>query len=480
MAAPPGSAWAGDRPLPLVIQGGMGVAVSSWRLASAIAGAGQLGVVSGTALDVVLARRLQDGDRDGSARRALAAFPAAAVAARAVARYFQADGRAPGTPYRPVPRLAVHQTPAAQELAILANFAEVWLAKEGHDGLVGVNYLEKLRMATPAAAYGAMLAGAEPGSHTVDLDPRAVLGTDLPLLHRPMFLAIISAHALAAYLARDEHIRPDGFVVEGPVAGGHNAPPRGQLVLDELGQPVFGPRDDADVGKIAAIGLPFWLAGSYGTPEALTEARAQGAAGVQVGTLFALSEDSGLTPTLRGALQERLRAGTLEVRTDSRASPTGFPFKIAQLPGTMSDLTVADRRPRLCDLGYLRTPYQRDGGAIGYHCPAEPLSTHLRKGHAVEEATGRACLCNSLTANVGLGQTRADGYAEEPLVTLGANLDGARRLAAIHPDGWSALEALRWLVGVNVPPASAVRTGKADTRTEPTHVLVPQSQSGAR
>src|SRR5659263_7449 len=236
MSAPPGSAWAGDRPLPLVIQGGMGVAVSSWRLASAIAGAGQLGVVSGTALDVVLARRLQDGDRDGSARRALAAFPAAAVAARAVARYFQADGRAPGTPYRPVPRLAVHQTPAAQELAILANFAEVWLAKEGHDGLVGVNYL----------------------------DPRAVLGTDLPLLHRPMFLAIISAHALAAYLARDEHIRPDGFVVEGPVAGGHNAPPRGQLVLDELGQPVFGPRDDADVGKIAAIGLPFWLAGSYG------------------------------------------------------------------------------------------------------------------------------------------------------------------------------------------------------------------------
>ena len=515
MSAPPGSAWTGDRSLPLVIQGGMGVAVSSWRLASAIAGAGQLGVVSGTALDVVLARRLQDGDRDGSARRALAAFPAAAVAARAVARYFQADGRAPGTPYRPVPRLAVHQTPAAQELAILANFAEVWLAKEGHDGLVGVNYLEKLRMATPAAAYGAMLAGvdfvlmgagiprdiphllrelaehhvvqlpidvagAEPGSHTVDLDPRAVLGTDLPLLHRPMFLAIISAHALAAYLARDEHIRPDGFVVEGPVAGGHNAPPRGQLVLDELGQPVFGPRDDADVGKIAAIGLPFWLAGSYGTPEALTEARAQGAAGVQVGTLFAMSEESGLTPALRGALQERLRAGTLEVRTDSRASPTGFPFKIAQLPGTMSDLTVADRRPRLCDLGYLRTPYQRDGGTIGYHCPAEPLSTHLRKGHAVEEATGRACLCNSLTANVGLGQTRADGYAEEPLVTLGANLDGARRLAAIHPDGWSALEALRWLVGVNVPPASAVRTGKADTRTEPTHVLVPQSQSGAR
>src|SRR5450759_3250852 len=111
MSAPPGSAWTDDRPLPLVIQGGMGVAVASWRLASAIAGAGQLGVVSGPALDVVLARRLQDGDRDGSARRALAAFPVAAVAARAVARYFQADGRAGAPGGTECPGLAVHQTP---------------------------------------------------------------------------------------------------------------------------------------------------------------------------------------------------------------------------------------------------------------------------------------------------------------------------------------------------------------------------------
>ena len=31
------------------------------------------------------------------------------------------------------------------------------------------------------------------------------------------------------YLARDEVTRPDGFVVEAPTAGGHNAPPRGKL-----------------------------------------------------------------------------------------------------------------------------------------------------------------------------------------------------------------------------------------------------------
>ena len=44
-----------------IIQGGMGAAVSSWRLAKAVSRRGQLGVVSGVALDLILARRLQDG-----------------------------------------------------------------------------------------------------------------------------------------------------------------------------------------------------------------------------------------------------------------------------------------------------------------------------------------------------------------------------------------------------------------------------------
>ena len=470
------------RPLPRVIQGGMGVAVSSWRIAASVARAGQLGVVSGTALDLVLARRLQDGDPDGSARRALAAFPVPAVAERAVARYFLDGGRQPGTPYSPVPRLAVRQSRPAQELGILGNFVEVWLAKEGHDGLVGINLLEKIQMATPTAVYGAMLAGvdyvlmgagiprdiphlldelaahrsvdlplevtgATPGSQAVHLDPGALLGAQLPPIRRPAFLAIVSAHALASYLARDAHIRPDGFVVESPVAGGHNAPPRGQLVLDDDGQPVFGPRDEADVAKVAAVGLPFWLAGSRGTPEALAAAMAAGAAGVQVGTVFALCEETGLTAALRDDLLTRLRADSLTVRTDPLASPTGFPFKVAQLPHTLSDAGTVAARERLCDLGYLRSPYLRENGAVGYRCKAEPVHVYVRKGGAADDTTGRTCLCNALTADVGLGQTRADGYDEAALVTLGSDLDGARRLADVHPGTWTARQALDWILG---------------------------------
>ena len=464
----------------------MGVAVSSWRLARAVAQTGQLGVVSGTALDVVLARRLQDGDHGGHLRRALDHFPVRAMADRVWARYFRAAGRLPGEPYRSVPLLSLRQSRASQELAVVGNFAEVWLAKEGHDGPVGVNFLEKVQLATLTAAFGAILAGVDfvlmgagiprelpkvldrlagqevaqltievhgaDAPHTIALDPAALLGTRLPTLRRPKFLAIVSAHVLASYLARDEETRPDGFVVEGPRAGGHNAPPRGPLTLDDDHQPVYGPRDEADLGKIAALGLPFWLAGTYGTPDQVRAAREAGAAGVQVGTLFALCRESGLTDELRGQLLDRLADETLNVRTDALASSTGFPFKVAELRDTLSDDAVYEARPRLCDLGYLRVPYVTETGAIGYRCPAEPVDLYVRKGGAAEDTVGRKCLCNALTANVGLQQTRRTGYTEAPLVTLGADLRGAKMLSCEYPNGWTAGEAVAWLLGAGSDP----------------------------
>lgn len=474
---------------PSVIQGGMGVAVSSWQLASAVARCGQLGVVSGTALDTVIARRLQDGDRDGAVRRALAAFPAADMAARVLERYYRPEGRS-GRPYRPVPKLTVAQTPARQELAIVANFVEVWLAKDGHDGLVGINLLERIQMATPAAAFGAMLAGVDfvlmgagiprqipellrklaagrragvrvdvagaKDEFVVEVDPAAVKGDRPLVLRRPRFLAVVSHSVLAAYLARDPATCPDGFVVEGPLAGGHNAPPRGRPQLDAEGQPVYGGRDVADVAAMAGLGLPFWLAGGYATPERYAEALAAGARGVQAGSVFALADESGLAPALRERLRGEARAGTLRVRTDPHASPTGFPFKIAELDGTLSDPDVYADRPRSCDLSYLRTPYL-DGDRIRYRCPAEPVEDYVRKGGTAADSTGAKCLCNALVADVGLGQTRRDGYHEPALATLGADLDGVRQLAALHPAGWSAADVLTWLTA----PCAADRRGQA-------------------
>jgi NAD(P)H-dependent flavin oxidoreductase YrpB (nitropropane dioxygenase family) len=456
---------------PVIIQGGMGVGISSWALANTVARTGQLGVVS-------------DGDPGGHVRRALRDFPLPDVARHVLDRYYRPQGR-DGRPYTPSPRLGLRSSRPADELAVVGNFVEVWLAKEGHGGWVGINFLEKIQMATPAAAYGAMLAGVDavlmgagipreipqlldalatqrPGTLHIDVagsdpvpltfDPASLGADTLPPLRRPMFLAIVSSHVLALYLNREESTRPDGFVVEGPSAGGHNAPPRGQLTLDETGQPVYGPRDEASLPALAKIGLPFWLAGGYGEPERVRAALDAGAAGVQVGTLFALCRESGLAEHLREQLLNRLRGGELEVRTDPAASPTGFPFKVAQLPGTLADPEVYAQRPRLCDLGYLRQPFARPNGGYGYRCPAEPVDVYLRKGGTGEDAADAKCLCNALMADVALGQHRKDGHVEQPLVTLGSDLVGARRLDSEHwlhggsAAGWSATEAIEWLL----------------------------------
>jgi NAD(P)H-dependent flavin oxidoreductase YrpB (nitropropane dioxygenase family) len=283
-------------------------------------------------------------------------------------------------------------------------------------------------------------------AYSIELNPQILTGGGLPPLRRPMFLAIVSAHTLAAFLAREEATRPDGFVVEGPRSGGHNAPPRGHLVLDEDGQPVFGPRDDADFDKVVKIGLPFWLAGGYSTPERLKQAQSTGAVGVQVGTLIALSSESGFSRAVRQKLRTELAGERLVVRTDPLASPTGFPFKVASLPGTLSEMETCAARPRLCDLGYLRVPYERAPGIVGYRCPGEPVRTYLRKGGAIAETIGRKCLCNGLMATVGLGQTRRNGYQELPLVTLGADFGGVTEMITIHPEGWSATKVVSYLL----------------------------------
>ncbi|MDG4866084.1 hypothetical protein P8605_48825, partial [Streptomyces sp. T-3] len=309
-------------------------------------------------LDAVLARRLQLGDPGGDVRRALAAFPVPELAAAVLERFYVPGGVADPERFRTEPKLRVEKGEAAELLTVLGNFVEVWLAKEGHDGLVGINYLEKIQLGVAPGMFGAILAGVDcvlvgagvPGhipdlatrlarmepvtvrvtidgdeeAYAYDFDPRVVLGavappesegcgggdghacrcggggggeaksrgarrvqsveigprpveaesTPVPAgliggLHRPDVLAIVSLPVLASYLARSEATRPDGFVIETHGAGGHSAPPRGAMKLDSDGDPIYGPRDFPDLAKMAALGIPFWLAGGTAHPARL-------------------------------------------------------------------------------------------------------------------------------------------------------------------------------------------------------------------
>lgn len=152
---------------PKIIQGGMGVRISSWNLAREVSRKGQLGVISGTAMDTILLRSLQDGDKDGAMRRALATFPDKDMAQRFLDKYFIEGGKDELTPYKLLPMWSMTPSQDLLEAAVLANYAEVWSARHNDDGTpvedgwVGMNLLTKVQLPTVPSLYGAMLAGVD-------------------------------------------------------------------------------------------------------------------------------------------------------------------------------------------------------------------------------------------------------------------------------------------------------------------------------
>ena len=141
--------------------------------------------------------------------------------------------------------------------------------------------------------------------------------------------------------------------------------------------------------------------------------------GIQIGTLFAFSNESGFTAELKRSVLESALRGEVAVRTDPLASPTGYPFKVVTWSG---DKDAGIPRKRICDMGYLRTAYAREDGKIGFRCASEPIEDYVKKGGDIAETTGRRCLCNSLMANVNIGQFREDGFQETQLLTSGDDL----------------------------------------------------------
>lgn len=478
----PRDAAAMARTNPLIIQGGMGVAMSSWRLARTVASLGHLGVVSSVGIGSVLARRLWSGDEDS--RRVLRTFPVASTAREIEERYWLPAGKNVGTRPPTSEMWSLEPTPRQERLTVAGAFVEVSLAREGHNNPVGINLLEKIALPNLSALYGAILAGVDtvimgagiplriPGAldalarhalatypifvdgaskdddYRIRFDPSVTFPDwqDRPALVRPRFLPIVSSNVLAQALLKRADGRIDGFVIEAPTAGGHNAPPRGAGELNDKGEPIYGPRDVVDLEKMKDLGLPFWLAGSRGRPHGLREALSLGAVGIQVGTAFACSRESGMDPALRRRILAKARAGELTVKTDPRASPTGFPFKVVQMDGTISDPTVRDARERVCNIGVLREGFKREDGTIGYRCASEPVEDFLKKGGKLEETVGRACLCNGLISTVGMPMPMRNGLPEPPIVTSGDDLVDVAQFLPPGQDEYGAADVISYLL----------------------------------
>jgi NAD(P)H-dependent flavin oxidoreductase YrpB (nitropropane dioxygenase family) len=372
------------------------------------------------------------------------------------------------------------------ELTVIGGFVEVFLAKEGHRNPVGINLLEKIQMPNTSTLYGAMLAGVDyvfmgagipmqipgildglakhqPMSYRVDVeeadaveehriyfDPEAVfpgIAQKVGPLKRPHFIPIISSVVLARALLKRASGEIKGFMIELPIAGGHNAPPRGPLNLNEAHEPIYGEKDVVDLEKMKELDLPFWLAGGYDTPERLQAALDAGAQGVQVGTSFAYCNESGMTDWVKRSVIRKVLRQEAKVRTSITASPTGFPFKVVQLEGSVSEADVYEARPRCCDIGLLQHLYKKDNDKVGYRCPSEPVDTYLAKGGAGEDTVGRVCLCNGLMAKAGFLQRRKNGFVEPVVVTSGDELVNIGRFVKPGAAGYSAKDVIDYLRG---------------------------------
>ena len=456
---------------PLIIQGGMGIAVSNYNLAKAVSMAGQLGVVSGTAIDAVMAMRLHYGDILGNVRRSLNNFPVKEIGQQMIDKFYNANNKIKQMFKFTMPSLKM--SCEKENEIVTANFSEVFLAKEGHKGIVGINFLEKIQFPNLAGIYGALLAGIdyiimgagipkeipsvieklcrhEKVEYTcnvenakepkkMDFDPSR-FGLAHLKLKRPKFLAIISSNILAVTLMKKSPVAPDGFIIEGNQAGGHNAPPRVSGVYNEKGEPVYGEKDIVDLEKIKELNVPFWLAGSYGTKEGLKKALAAGAAGIQAGSVFAFTKEAGFTDDIKHKV---LSSESINIKTDPLASPTGFPFKVADIAGTLSDDTLYNKRQRVCNLGYLRSAYEKEDGTIGYRCAAEPVEMYVKKGGKEENTRGRKCLCNALMAAAGCPLICKSGEEEKPLVTMGDDSNSV----VTRPYGYTAQEVIKDIIG---------------------------------
>jgi len=445
---------------------------------------GHLGVVSGTGIALILISRLMDGDKDGHVRRALSNFPFQVPVRRILDEYFVPEPKTPRPPYKRPPMWTLNPPKALDELTVIGNFVEVFLAKEGHQNAVGLNLLEKVQMPTMASLYGAMLADVDvvimgagipvqiPGildkladhqavSYRLDVqgaereddtrlhfDPQAIFPgvvEKIGRLQRPCFLPIISSVVLAKALLKRATGKIDGFIIEAPTAGGHNAPPRGSLDLDEEGEPIYGKKDEVDLSKIKELGLPFWLAGGFDSPDKLRYALDAGAVGIQVGTAFSYCTESALDETLKSRIIQKVIDREIKVRTDPRVSPTGYPFKVVQLEGTLSDPKIFQDRTRLCDIGLLRQLYKRANGKVGFRCPGEPVKQYLAKGGSLDDTVGKNCLCNNLCATAGYPQHRKDNYVEPPIVTAGDGLANIGKYLKPDCHSYTAQDVLDYL-----------------------------------
>ena len=297
-----------------IIQGGMGVGVSLYPLACAVALAGGLGLLSSACLDLIVSERVG------------------------------------------------HKVDTYEAVR-----HEVAAAKSG-GGFAGINIMVALQRDYEASVRAAIDAGADA------IVSGAGLPLSLPAIKPAGDTALIpivsSARALDIICRRWErqHYRPDAVVLEGPLAGGHLGFRADQLDLEENTPERLLP----PVKEVAQAhgDIPVIVAGGIYTHEDIRRFLALGADGVQMGTRFLATEESSASEAYKQAVLRARPEGIL-VASDP-GSPCGLPFRVLR-ESPMYQSALARRRAPMCDKGYVLL---KDAKGHFTRCPAKEDNEH--------------------------------------------------------------------------------------------------------
>ena len=349
------------RELVPIMQGGMGVNISTAEMALSVAREGGVGHVSDAMLPDLVDRLFGTGFtkmKAGLCRAADAALGKAAF-------HFPLDDvRAAAKQY--IESVMQKKTGDAKE------------------GLIFVNVMEKLTMNDSLASLRARLLGAlDGGVDGISLSAGLHTSSFSLMSEHPRFrdamlgIVVSSRRALNLFLRRSSKTgrMPDYIVVEGPLAGGHLGFGMTDWVNFKLADIV---RDVKVYLAENSLSIPVIAGGGVFTgTDGVRLIEEAGAAGVQVATRFTVTQESGLPDAVK---QRYLDAEEGEIEVNG-VSPTGYPMRMLK----SSPAINASLKPQCEAYGYML-----DRGGCAYLKAWEVADA---TGDVKEGIPGKTCLC---------------------------------------------------------------------------------------
>ncbi len=355
-----------------IIQGGMGIGLSSYTLAGAVAREGGMGVLSSAGLDRIVSKR------HGQKLKAREA--------------------------------------AAQDVRDAKTL--------GSGGAIGMNIMVAVINQYEDSVLGSMDGGVDAIISGAGL-PMAL--PEIALRHErndqvALVPIVSSGRAMEIIFKRWKRTGrlPDAVVVEGPRAGGHIAwrdvaealAPENHL--DNLLKDVF--EVVKDWGNIPVI-----AAGGIYTHEDIKKYLEMGCAGVQMGTRFLATYESGANAEYKKMLVD-CTEDDIELASKP-GSPCGMLFHVIKQSPFYQQALARERAPK-CDKGYLLNKG---------HCPSK---------HENEKTF---CICNGLLASIDL-----NGPTEKNLYTVGANAHRIDRIMSVR-ELMCELQNIPYVAAVEAP-----------------------------